>query len=183
MKKIFYITITLFILFSISVNVKADPQVKYTWTSVEHKTVLIPTLNNEVDEYKWIILGKRNSYSSETEWIDYEDRRNHISMLETGTYFITLTGRNTTNGLTSSFTNAVKVSVKEKYIEPSEEEEEIEIGSMIINNLPEPLKSFFKNRSQGEIMLIILGLFLLMFLITKRKKVNKYIKLERFYER
>lgn len=160
-----------------------NPRVSFTATSTESKTVLRPTMNSDVTEYKWSITGKRDAYNLETGWIPYADKANHISRLETGTYFITITGRNTDTGLTHSFTNEVKVTVTEEYVKPKKEVEEVEIGSRIINSLPEPFKSFFKERSGFELALILLASILILAFITRRKKIKKFIKLERHHEK
>lgn len=181
MKKIIFLVIT--ILLFASFTVSADPQVSFTATSVENKTVFSPNLNADVTHYKWSIIGKRDAYDYETGWIAYADRGDHISILDSGSYFVTIEGRNINTGLTSRFTNEVKVSVDEEYVEPIEEEIEEDIGSLIIHNLPEPLKTFFLRRSPFELLLIVLASLLILAVITRRKKINVYVKLERFYEK
>lgn len=179
MKRIIYLMIII-IPFFISFTVNANPSVSFTVTSIENKTVLTPNINSEVSHYKWSITGKKDAYNSETDWIPYADRADHISILEPGIYFVTITGRNTTTELSSKFTNQIKVNVEEEYVEPSKEAlAEESIGSRIINNMPEPLRSFFQGRSDFELLLIILVTLLLIGIATRRKKVNKYIKLER----
>ncbi len=162
-------------------HVGAVPGVSFTATSTGLKTVLTPSLSSDVTHYKWSIIGKGDAYDSETGWIARADSGEHISMLDNGGYFITITGKDS-SGATRSFTNEVRVSVKADYVKPEEEVVEEDIGSLIINSLPEPLKSFFKARSSFELLLIVLVSILILAYVTKRKKVEKYIKLERYGE-
>jgi len=171
----------LFILLCFSVSVKASPAVSFTATSVESKTVLAPSMNTDVDEYKWSIIGKRDGYNLETGWIPYADRANHITVLETGTYFVTITGRNTDTDETTSFTNQVKVTVHEDYVKPEDTKvEEESIGSRIINALPEPLKTFFSERNSLELGFIVICFLLVIAFVTRRKKIEKFLELERY---
>jgi len=180
--KIFTILLLIFTTF-FTTFAEADPNVSFTATSVENKTVLRPNINSDVTHYKWSIIGKGDAYNLETGWIPYVDRSDHISMLESGTYFVTITGRNANTGLSDEFTNEVKVSVKEDYVKPSEEEKKGDIGSLIINSLPEPLKTFFSERNEVELGVIVLGSILLLAIATRRKKTKKYIQLEAHHEK
>ena len=181
--EIIFVMILVFTTFFTTFTVDANPSVSFTTTSTENKTVLSPNLNSDVTHYKWTIIGKKGGYNSETEWIPYADRGNHISMLGTGDYFITITGRNADTELVAKFTNRVKVTVKEDYVRPSKEIIEEDIGSRIINSLPEPFRTFLSERSGVELLFIILLPLLFLGIITRRKKAKKYIKLERLYDK
>lgn len=159
----------------------ADPKVSFTFKSGESRTVLSPVINGEVSDYKWTIVGKNNNYYSDTGWIPYTNVGDHTSILDRGTYFVTIAGRNITTGQTDEFTNEVIVRVKSEYVKQSQEQQVTEnIGSRIINSLPEPLKSFFLQRSGLEMALIIFGFLLLIAIVTRRKKVKKYVELKRY---
>jgi len=178
--KIILIIFTIFLFFNISITVCADPVVSFTSSSRESKTILTPTINADVTDYRWSVIGRRDSFDLETGWIPRSDVGDHVSILDDGSYFVTITGRNTDTDLTSSFTNKVTVTVHEDYVEPPVE---VAVGvgySRIINSLPEPLKSFLKERSGFELLLIVFGSLMVLGVVTRRKKIKKYISLETY---
>lgn len=180
MKNTIVVVLTFLLLIPLCMVVCANPQVSFTSISIENKTVLKPTLNCDVTHYKWSIIGKRDAYNLETGWIPYCDRGNHISMLESGTYLVTLTGRNTNTGLSDTFTNQIKVRVTEDYVEPEPLSQDTgDIGSRIINSLPQPLKTFLQQRSQLELLLIVIAILLFLGFLTRRKKLRRIIKVEK----
>lgn len=158
----------------------ASPSVSYTSSSYNGKVTLIPTINSDVTDYKWEMIKKGGGYESETQWITSGDITNHVSYLDSGHYFVTMKGRNTTTDEEVSFTNKVVATVRESYVRPEEPVIEEDIGSRIINSLPEPLKSFLLRRNSFELGLIIIGSLLGMLLISRRERVKKYVLLERY---
>ena len=163
-------------------NITAHASVSFTYNSRESKTIIIPNINSDVTHYRFVIMGTKTRYDSSTSWISFDDVHNHISMLDADNYIVTIIGRNTTSGLTSKFTNTVVVTVTEEYVEPEEEVILEDIGSKIINAMPEPFKSWFKARSGFELFILVLSSLVILFIVTRRKKKETHVILERFYE-
>ncbi len=181
MKKSFFI-ISLFFISLIAVAAEAAPIVSFTWSSVESKTVLSPNINNDVTHYHWIIQDKNGDNNSETSWVEAEDLHDHITYLEQGTYFVKIIGKNSSSGETNQFTDQVKVSVTQEYIEPEEQTPEEEQGSKILKSLPEPLKSFFMERNQMELLLFLFLVLLILAYVSRRKKKKVFIEVKLFNE-
>ena len=178
LKIILVIVILTTMLFS-SCLVRADPNVSFTSTSVRNKVVLYPNLV-DITHYRWLI--ESNKTRSVTGWIDYADRSKHISILDSGTYTVTLIGRNINSGLNDKFSSEVKVSVKvdeeETTTTPKADE-----GSNIIKFLPEPIKSFLKSRSDLELFLLIVVPLLLVVFLTRKKQKKIFFKVEVYNDR
>lgn len=179
MKKIFYL-FPLLVLLSCMVVVSAVPTVSFTYTLQNNKINLHPQFNDETTHIQWTLIRKSDNQYSETRWIPQDDIRDHIKILEQGDYFITLTGKNTTTGVTRSFTRSVKVNIRgSTTIEPNAEEEDvIDAGSRIINNLPEPLRGFFKARTTMELAAFLFLIIVIAALLIRRKKTRTYVHLE-----
>jgi len=180
-----YICILLIILLLVGCSsvASAAPQVSFTYTVYRGKVTLSPVINSDVTEYKWSFIGKRSEVEFETEWITRADLVDHVTILEKDIYFITITGRNTDTDQTDTFTNQVRVYVKEDSEAAEEPVEEEDIGSRIIQSLPEPLRSFMQKRTPGELFVMILAGLLFIGFVSRRKKIKKYVQLERYHER
>jgi len=181
--KYVFLLLSILLLLGCSSVALAAPEVSFTYSVYRGKVTLSPVVNSDVTEYRWSFIGKRNEVEFETEWIPRSDAVDHVTILEKDTYFITITGRNTDTDQTDTFTNQVYVYVKEDSESTKEPVEEESIGSRIIQSLPEPLRSFMEQRTEGELLLMILAGILLIGVVTRRKKIKKYVQLERYHER
>ena len=180
--KIKILTLIIVICMCSTTLVMASPTVSFTYLSVENKTVLTPVINSEVDEYRWTIYNKNNSYNSNTEWIPRENAREHVSILHNGKYFVTIEGRNNTSGDTRSFTNEIKVRVRNETIEEEEPAQGVleDIGSRIVNMFPEPIRSFLIQIGAFGIAVIIFGFLFVLAIVTRKKKVKEYVELKKY---
>ena len=167
-------------LFSLVSIVEGSPTARFTYQIQNEKIILTPTVNDDTTHIKWIIDGKENDFYSETRWIPVDDINDHTTYLDSETYFVTLVAKNNTSNENNSFTRQLQVYVKQDKITPPTETEEMGFQSKIIQSLPEPLKGFFNARSQGELGLLLLFSLLLLGLLTRRKKIKKYVQLVRY---
>jgi len=181
--KVRFFLLFFIVLFFYVFIVGAVPMVSFTMDSNEGVRIFSPILNADVSHYRWDIHGGGDSYDFHTDWIPAVDVHDHVSVLERGTYYITLEGKNVTSGLTCQFTNELTVYHGEGVVVSDEEEVVEGVGSRIINGLPEPLRSFMLDRSEFELFLMVFGFLFLLAIVSRRRKVNKYLKLERYDEK
>jgi len=175
-KSFLLLLLTLFIFTTLA---DASPQISFTSSSRNGKVILTPTVNNDVTHYKWETVMKGGGYESETEWINSVNLVDHISYLDSGHYFITLKGKNISSNEETSFTNTVVVSVDEDAVSTDEEAIKESGFSLIISNLPEPLRSYLQDRNDVELSLIVASCLFVLFLVSRRKKKKKFVLLEK----
>lgn len=142
----------------------------YTYTVRGNTIRLVPSVS-QATHYKWIIT---NGYQGESGWIPISDISNYILCVEPGTYSITIMGLNGSS--TTKFTDSIKVQNNSDTFQITESGEETTEETETINfldNMPEPLQSWLKDRSEWELALMVfVGAFIVLFMLHKSRKIK-----------